>query len=40
VRAIRQAEADDIVARNVAAQVKTPAEREGRPSKALTGEQA
>lgn len=40
VRAIRQAEADDIVARNVAALVKTPAGREGRPSKALTVEQA
>ena len=36
VRAIRQAEADDIVARNVAALVQTPAGREGRPSKALT----
>jgi integrase len=40
VRAIRQAEADDIVARNVAALVKTPAGQEGRPSKALTTEQA
>jgi integrase len=40
VRAIRHAEADDIVARNVAALVKTPAGREGRPSKALTVEQA
>ena len=40
VRAIRQAEADDVVARNVAALVKTPAGREGRPSKALTVEQA
>ena len=40
VRAIRQAEADDIVARNVAALVKTPAGQEGRPSKALTVEQA
>ena len=40
VRAIRQAEADDIVARNVAALVKTPAGREGRPSKALTMAQA
>ena len=40
VRAIRQAEADDIVARNVAALVKTPAGQEGKPSKALTVEQA
>jgi hypothetical protein len=32
VRAIRQAEADDIVARNVAALVNAPAGREGRPS--------
>ena len=40
VRAIRQAEGDDIVARNVAALVKTPGGREGRPSKALTTEQA
>ncbi len=40
VRAIRQAQADDIVARNVAALVKTPAGREGRPSKALTTAQA
>ena len=40
VRAIRQAQADDIVARNVAALVKTPAGREGRPSKALTAAQA
>jgi len=40
VRAIRQAEADDIVARNVASLVKTPAGREGRPSKALNAEEA
>jgi integrase len=40
VRAIRQAQADDIVARNVAVLVKTPAGLEGRPSKALTAEQA
>jgi integrase len=40
VRAIRQAEADDIVARNVAALVQTPAGREGRPSKALNVEEA
>jgi integrase len=39
-RAIRQAQADDIVARNVAALVKTPAGQEGRPSKALTAQQA
>jgi integrase len=40
VRAIRHAEAGDIVGRNVAALVKPPAGREGRPSKALTVEQA
>jgi integrase len=39
-RAIRQAQADDIVARNVAELIDTPAGREGRPSKALTVEQA
>ena len=40
VRAIRHAEAADIVGRNVAALVKPPAGREGRPSKALTVEHA
>jgi integrase len=40
VRAIRHAEADDIVGRNVAALVRPPAGREGRPSKALTVDQA
>jgi len=40
VRAIRQAEADDLVARNVAALIQPPAGREGRPSKALSVEQA
>lgn len=40
VRAIRHAEAADIVGRNVAALVNPPAGREGRPSKALTVDQA
>jgi integrase len=41
VRAIRHAERDDLVARNVAALVKPPkGQRTGRPSKALTLEQA
>src|SRR5258708_11527082 len=40
VRAIRHAEASDLVARNVAALVRPPAGREGRPSKALTVDQA
>src|SRR5262249_36208524 len=39
-RAIRYAEANDLVARNVAALVDTPKGREGRPSKSLTLEQA
>ena len=41
VRAIRQAERDDLVARNVAALVKPPkGHGAGRPSKSLTLEQA
>ena len=41
VRTIRHAERDDLVARNVAALVKPPkGQRMGRPSKALTLEQA
>jgi len=40
VRAIRHAEASDLVVRNVAALVRPPAGREGRPSKALTVDQA
>jgi integrase len=41
VRAIRQAERDDLVVRNVAALVKPPkGQRGGRPSKSLTLEQA
>jgi integrase len=40
VRAIRHAEADDLVGRNVAALVRPPAGSEGRPSKALSIEQA
>ena len=40
VRAIRHAEAADIVSRNVAALVKPPTGRPGRPSKALTVDQA
>jgi integrase len=39
-RAIRHAEADDLVGRNVAALVRPPEGRQGRPSKALTVEQA
>lgn len=40
VRAIRHAEADDLVGRNVAALVRPPTGSEGRPSKALSVEQA
>jgi len=40
VRAIRHAEADDLMGRNVAALVRPPAGSEGRPSKALSVEQA
>jgi integrase len=40
VRAIRHAEADDLVGRNVAALVRPPSGSEGRPSKALSVEQA
>jgi integrase len=40
VRAIRHAEADDLVGRNVAALVRPPAGQDGRPSKALTLDQA
>jgi integrase len=39
-RAIRHAEADDLVGRNVAALVKSPRGRTGRPSKSFTLEQA
>ncbi len=39
-RAIRHAEADDLVGRNVAALVKAPRGRTGRPSKSFTLEQA
>ena len=39
-RAIRHAEASDLVARNVAALADTPKGREGRPSKSLTLDQA
>jgi integrase len=39
-RAIRHAEASDMVARNVAALVDTPKGQQGRPSKSLTLEQA
>lgn len=39
-RAIRHAQADDIVARNVAELVRPPAGKRGRPSKALTVTQA
>jgi hypothetical protein len=35
-RAIRHAEAGDVVSRNVAALADTPKGREGRPSKSLT----
>src|SRR5215472_16473626 len=38
-RAIRHAEANDLVSRNVAALVQTPKGRTGRPSKALTAAQ-
>jgi len=40
VRAIRHAEANDLVGRNVAALVSAPKGQEGRPSKSLTVEQA
>src|SRR5215472_1127841 len=40
VRAIRRAEADDLIGRNVAALVRPPAGQQGRPSNALTAEQA
>ena len=40
VRAIRHAEAGDIVGRNVAAPVRPPVGKQGRPSKALTVDQA
>jgi integrase len=39
-RAIRHAEANDLVARNVAALADTPKGRDGRPSKSLTLDQA
>jgi integrase len=39
-RAIRHAEANDLVARNVAALANTPKGQEGRPSKSLTLQQA
>ena len=39
-RAIRHAECNDLVGRNVAALVKTPQGRSGRPSKSFTLEQA
>src|SRR6266705_5764467 len=39
-RAIRHAEASDLVSRNVAALVDTPKGQEGRPSKPLTRQQA
>ena len=39
-RAIRHAEANDLVRRNVAALVDTPRSEEGRPSKSLTIDQA
>jgi integrase len=39
-RAIRHAEANDLVSRNVAALVDTPKGQQGRPSKSLTVEQA
>src|SRR5690348_2223068 len=39
-RAIRHAEANDLVARNVAALVDTPKGQQGRPSKSLTLQQA
>jgi hypothetical protein len=40
VRGIRHAESDDLADRNVAALVRPPAGHEGRPSKALSVEQA
>jgi len=40
VRVIRHAESDDLVGRNVAGLVRPPAGHEGRPSKALSVEQA
>jgi integrase len=40
VRAIRHAEADDLIGRNVAALVRPPTGRLGRPSKALSVDQA
>jgi integrase len=40
VRAIRHAEADNLVGRNVAALVRPPTGQDGRPSKALTLDQA
>jgi integrase len=40
VRAIRHAEANDLVARNVAALVSVPTGQDGRPSKSLTTDQA
>ncbi len=39
-RAIRHAESDDLVSRNVAALLDTPKGQEGRPSKSLTPDQA
>jgi integrase len=39
-RAIRHAEANDLVSRNVAALADTPKGQEGRPSKSLTFDQA
>jgi hypothetical protein len=39
-RAIRHAQANDLVARNVAALVKPPRGRAGRPSKSFTLDQA
>jgi len=39
-RAIRQAQADDLVNRNVASLVNPPAGRKGRPSKSFTVEEA
>jgi hypothetical protein len=39
-RAIRNAEANDLVARKVAALADTPEGQQGRPSKSLTLEQA
>src|SRR6201989_3687522 len=39
-RAIRHAEANDLVARNVAALADTPKGQDGRPSKSLTLDQA